>query len=80
MKKMEKGQSYFDLDDLSRNIINNIELFHPIMFNSHNLCELVSSSKLKVNGKRKKPYIDILVDFVGNCTCKRELLPLTFGS
>ena len=67
------------LDDLSRNIINKSGLFHPIMFNSHNLCELASGPKLSkfptsmlqdicnvyeldsslLNGKRKKPYIDI---------------------
>lgn len=79
------------IEDLSRNIINEIGLVHPIMFDSHNLCELATSSKLSkfsllmlqdictwyeldtslINVKRKKPYIDLLIDFIGNCTCQR---------
>ena len=34
------------IEDLSRNIINEIGLVHPIMFDSHNLCELATRSKL----------------------------------
>ena len=79
------------IEDLSRNIINKIGLVHPIMFDSHNLCELTKSSKLSkfsllmlqdictwyeldtslINVKRKKPSIDLLIDFIGNCTCQR---------
>ena len=79
------------IEDLSRNIINEIGLVHPIMFDSHNLCKLASSSKLtkfsmsmlqdicnlyeldtsSIIAKRKKPYIDLILDLIGNCTCQR---------
>ena len=32
-------------EDLTRNIIKEIGLAHPITFDSHNLCKLTSSSK-----------------------------------
>ena len=79
------------IEDLSRNIINEIGLVHPIMFDSHNLCKLASSSRLakfsmsmlqdicnlyeldtsSIIAKRKKPYIDLMLDLIGNCTCQR---------
>ena len=79
------------IEDLSRNIINEIGLVHPIMFDSHNLCKLASRSKLtkfsmsmlqdicnlyeldtsSIIAKRKKPYIDLILDLIGNCTCQK---------
>ena len=75
-----KATRRMQFEDLSRSIINEIGLVHPIMFDSHNLCKLASSSKLtkffmsmlqgnlyeldtsSIIAKRKKPYIDLILD------------------
>ncbi len=78
------------IENLARNIINEIDLIHPIMFDTYNLCDLATGSKLSkfsismlqvkstfydsdtsfIKAKRKKPYIEILIHFIGNCTCQ----------
>ena len=78
------------IENLARNIINEIDLIHPIMFDTYNLCDLATGSKLSkfsismlqvkstfydsdtsfIKAKRKKPYIKILIHFIGNCTCQ----------
>ena len=78
------------IENLARNIINEIDLIHPIMFDTYNLCDLATGSKLSkfsismlqvkstfydsdtsfIKAKRKKPYIEILTHFIGNCTCQ----------
>ena len=75
----------------SRNIIKEIGLAHPIMFESHNVCKLTLCSKLtkfsmrklqdicnlyeldtsSIIAKRKKPYVELILDLIGNCTCQR---------
>jgi Arf-GAP/Rho-GAP domain/ANK repeat/PH domain-containing protein 3 len=78
------------IENLARNIINEIGLIHPIMFDTYNLCDLATGSKLSkfsismlqeictfydldtsyIKATRKKPYIEILTNFIGNCTCQ----------
>ncbi len=78
------------IENLAGNIINEIGLTHPIMFDTYNLCDLATGSKVSkfsismlqeictfydldtsfIKAKRKKPYIEILTNFIGNCTCQ----------
>ncbi len=78
------------IENLARNIINEIGLIHPIMLDTYNLCDLATGSKLSkfsismlqeictfydldtsfIKAKRKKPYIEIITNFIGNCTCQ----------
>ena len=78
------------IENLARNIIYEIGLIHPIMFDTYNLCDLATGSKLSkfsismlqeictfydldtslIKAKRKKPYIEILTNFIGNRTCQ----------
>ena len=78
------------IENLVKNIINEIGVIHPIMFDTYDLCDLVTSSKLSkfsismlqeictfydldtsfIKVKRKKPYIEVLKNFIGNCICQ----------
>ena len=78
------------IENLVKNIINEIGVIHPIMFDTYDLCDLVTSSKLSkfsismlqeictfydldtsfIKVKRKKPYIKVLKNFIGNCICQ----------
>ena len=78
------------IENLATNIINEIGLIHPIMFDTYDLCDLATGSKFSkfsilmlqeictfydldtsfIKAKRKKPYIEILTNFIGNCTCQ----------
>ena len=42
----EARQDEEELGELTENVMKEIGLFHPIMFESHNLCELATSMKL----------------------------------
>ena len=78
------------IENLVKNIINEIGVIHPIMFDTYDLCDLVTSSKLSkfsismlqeictfydldtsfIKVKGKKPYIEVLKNFIGNCICQ----------
>ena len=78
------------IENLVRNIIDEIGVIHPIMFDIYDLCDLATGSKLSkfsismlqeictfydldtsfIKAKRKKPYIEELKKFIGNCTCQ----------
>ena len=78
-----------ELEQMRRNILNEISIQHPITYESYNICEMAAASKLSklsiamlqdickyyeldysgIKQKRKKPYIDLLNELVGSCTC-----------
>ena len=78
-----------ELEQMRRNILDEISIQHPITYESYNICEMVAASKLSklsiamlqdickyyeldysgIKQKRKKPYIDLLNELVGSCTC-----------
>ncbi len=89
-EKLEAQLEEDGIENLARNIINEIDLIHPIIFDTYNLCDLATGSKLSkfsismlqeictfydldtsfIKAKKKKPYIEILTNFIGNCTCQ----------
>ena len=74
-------------------ILNEISLNHPIIYDSYNICDMAATSKLpkfsiamlqvicryfeldisSVKQKRKKPYVDMLVNLVQSCTCNSPI-------
>ena len=78
-----------ELEQMRRNILDEISIQHPITYESYNICEMTAASKLSklsiamlqdickyyeldysgIKQKRKKPYIDLLNELVGSCTC-----------
>ena len=78
-----------ELEQMLRNILNEISIKHPITYESYHICEMATASKLSklsiamlqdickyyeldysgIKQKRKKPYIDLLNELVGSCTC-----------
>ena len=78
------------VQDLTNKVMAEISIQHPMMYDTHNICELAACSKLSkfsvqmlndictffkldvssINVKRKKPYIDLLMDLVHSCSCK----------
>ena len=78
-----------ELEQMRRNILNEISIQHPITYESYNICEMAAASNLSklsiamlqdickyyeldysgIKQKRKKPYIDLLNELVGSCTC-----------
>ena len=87
----EARQDEEELGELTESVMKEIGLFHPIMFETHNLCELATSVKLSkfsikmlqemctyyeqdtssFKGTRKQPFVDLLLKFISNCSCKR---------
>ena len=68
-------------------ILNEISLNHPIIYDSYNICDMVATSKLPKFSiamlqvicryfeleRRKKPYVDMLVNLVQSCTCNSPI-------
>ena len=79
-----------NLQDLSKQVLNEVSIQHPIMYDTYNLCDCVSKSKLDkfsisvlqdicgsfqldtsdIGQRRKKPYIELIVNLVEKCSCK----------
>ena len=79
-----------NLDDLSKEVVNEVSIQHPIMYDTFNICDYVSQSKLEkfsisilqdicgsfqldtsdIGQKRKRPYIELIVNLVKKCSCK----------
>ena len=79
-----------NLQDLSKQVLNEVSIQHPIMYDTYNICDCVSQSKLDkfsisvlqdicgsfqldtsgIGQRRKKPYIELIVNLVEKCSCK----------
>ena len=79
-----------NLQDLSKEVLDEVSIQHPIMYDTYNICDYVSQSKLEkfcvsvlqdicssfqldtsdIGQKRKKPYIELIVNLVEKCSCK----------
>ena len=79
-----------NLQDLSKQVLNEVSIQHPIMYDTYNLCDCVSKSKLDkfsisvlqdicgsfqldtsdIGQRRKKPYIELIVNLVEKCSSK----------
>ena len=79
-----------NLQDLSKQVLNEVSIQHPIMYDTYNICDCVSQSKLdkfsisvlqdicgsfqldtsQIGQRRKKPYIELIVNLAEKCSCK----------
>ena len=79
-----------NLQDISKQVLNEVSIQHPIMYDTYNICDCVSQSKLDkfsisvlqdmcgsfqldtsgIGQRRKKPYIELIVNLVEKCSCK----------
>lgn len=87
---LSSEKEYYRIRD---EVLNEISLKHPIIYDSYNICDMAATSKLSkfsiamlqeicryfeldissVKQKRKKPYVDLLVNLVQSCTCNSPI-------
>ena len=84
-ENQEAVQVEEELEDFRRDVIEQVQPRHPIMYDVHNLCDLVTSGKLKkltlpkLKGSafelnlpeegKKALFVDALTKLAKNCSC-----------
>lgn len=86
---LEAAMVEANLDQMQQEVMQEIAIQHPIVYDTYNLCE-ISDAKLKsfsvkmlqdmckyfslntsiIKQKRKQPYISLIKELLGQCSCK----------